>query len=224
MKPLLALACLAGCLTGQDRAAVPSPQRMEVRLERLESGSWKGVDPGFVFGQGDYVRFLFRANFAGHLYVMDLGTSGRYSLLFPREETGSDNHVEAGREYLIPATGSRFRVAGPAGHDVIYWLMSPLPLPGAADGVSALPKEKQPPKTLLPRCDESIFRARGLCIDSSAGLRAVPQSGELPENLRSVPLGQSRELIIMRRDDSSVVSSAVPLNGPVIYEFLLAHK
>jgi hypothetical protein len=87
-----------------------------------------------------------------------------------------------------------------------------------------LPKAKQPPKILLPRCDDSIFRARGECIDSSAGLRPIPETDELPENLKGVPRAKSRELIIMRKEDSSTVSSPVPLTEPVIYQFRLAHK
>ncbi len=210
-------------MAAQDAPAKPQPvQRMEITLERQQGSQWKAVDPGFVFDKGDRVRFRFRANFDGYLYVMDYGTSGNYSLLFPREETGRENRIESGKEYQIPATQAWFRIDGPPGHDIVYWLVSPLAL--AANGASPLPKTKQPPKTLLPRCDDSIFRARGLCIDSSAGLRGVPETEELPENLKGVPRARSRELVIMRKEDSSLVSSPVPLTGPVVYQFRLAHK
>jgi hypothetical protein len=106
----------------------------------------------------------------------------------------------------------------------VYWLVSPLALAGAEAAFPPLPKEKQPPKTLLPRCDESIFRARGLCIDSSAGLRAIPETEDLPENLKGIGRARSRELILMQKEQSSLVSSPVPLSGPVVYEFRLAHK
>jgi len=42
-----------------------------------------------VFDTGDRVRFRFRANFDGYLYVMNQSTSGNYETLFPREDTGS---------------------------------------------------------------------------------------------------------------------------------------
>jgi len=217
MRASIALLCFAGGLAAQP------VQRMEVTLERQEGTAWKTVDPGFVFASGDRVRFRFSANFDGYLYVMNYGSSGKHSLLFPREETGRDNRIAAGREYRIPATEAWFRIDGPPGHDVVYWLVSPLALAGADAGVLPLPKDK-PPKTLLPRCDDSIFRARGLCIDSSAGLRAVAESEELPENLKGVPRARSRELIIMRKEATSQVSSPAPLTGPVLYEFRLAHK
>ncbi len=221
MKPLLALLCFAGGVAAQDAPAKPQPaQRMEITLERQQGSQWKAVDPGFVFDKGDRVRFRFRANFAGYLYGMDYGTSGSYSLLFPREETGRENRIQSGKEYQVPATQAWFRIDGPPGHDIVYWLASPLALPNSAE----LPRTKQPPKILLPRCDDSIFRARGLCIDSSAGLRGIPETEALPENLKGVPRANSRELVIMRKEDSSLVSSPVPLTGPVVYQFRLAHK
>ena len=208
-------------MAAQDAPAKPQPaQRMEITLERQQGSLWKAVDPGFVFDKGDRVRFRFRANFDGYLYVMDYGTSGSYSLLFPREETGRENRIESGKEYQVPATEAWFRIDGPPGHDIVYWLVSPLALPNGVE----LPKTKPQPKTLLPRCDDSIFRARGLCIDSSAGLRGIPDTEALPENLKGVPRAKSRELVIMRKEDSSLVSSPVPLIGPVVYQFRLAHK
>jgi hypothetical protein len=227
MRPFLLFLFLSCNLMAQDAAPKTRPtQRIEVTLERQVGDAWKAVDPGFVFEPGDRVRFRFRANFDGFLYVMDYGTSGSYSLLFPREETGRENRITSGNEYRVPATQAWFRIAGPPGHDIVYWMVAPMALAdGEAGSVSpALPKTKKPPKTLLPRCDDTIFRARGECIDSSAGLRNIPEGEELPENLKSIPRLDSRELIIMRREESSLISAPVPLTGPVIYQFKLAHK
>ena len=228
MKPLLCFLLISCSLAAQDSpSGSQSSQRIEITLERQVGEIWKAVDPGFVFEKGDRIRFRFRSNFDGFLYVMDLGTSGDYSLLFPREETGRENKIVSGKEYQIPATQAyQFRVSGPPGHDVVYWMMSPLALASGSTGFipPALPKAKQPPKTLIPRCDDSIFRARNECIDSSAGLRGISDADEVPDNLKSVPRMNSRELIIMRKEESSLISSPVPLTGPVIYQFRLAHK
>lgn len=227
MKLLLLFLILVCSPAAQDTAVESQQaQRMEITLERQDGNLWKAVDPGFVFDKGDRVRFRFRANFDGFLYVMDHGTSGSYSLLFPGQEAGRENRIASGEEYRIPATQSWFRIDGPPGHDIVYWLVSPVALLGGGSGFIPLPlpKATQPPKILLPRCDDSIFRARGECIDSSAGLRGISETHELPENLKDIPGAASRELIIMRKKDNSSISSPVALTEPVIYQFRLAHK
>ena len=213
-------------IVAQTKSLGSGPQRMEISLDRMEGPRWRNVDPGLVFAPGDHVRFRFRANFAGYLYVMIQGTSGKYETLFPRQDTGEENRVEAGKEYAIPATQGSFRISGPPGHDILYWMVTPLPL-GAAPKYEPLPPPPKPgpvPHNLMPRCDDTLFKARGECIDSSAGPRGIRRQEDLPENLKAVPDAKSRELLFIREKDLSVVASPGPLSGPVIYEFRLAHR
>jgi hypothetical protein len=201
-------------------------QSMEIVLERSEGGAWKGIDPGLVLKSGELVRFRFRATFDGYLYVINSGTSGSQSLLFPGDATGRNNRVQAGHEYFIPANGASFQVAGPAGHDVVYWLVSPVPLEGNPAAALAGGRAPSPSsKTLIPRCDQSIFRARGLCIDSTAGPRNVADPAVLPDAISSsAPNLKARELVIMQDKSRSRVSSSGKLTGPIVYEFRLAHS
>ena len=206
-------------------ALLAQTQSMEIVLERSDSGAWKTIEPGLVLKSGDLVRFRFRATFDGYLYVINSGTSGGQSLLFPGDSTGRNNRVEAGREYFVPATGASFQVAGPAGHDVVYWLVSPVPLGGNPAAALAGDHAPGPAKNLIPRCDQSIFRARGLCIDSSAGPRNVPDPAALPGAISSsAPNLQARELVIVQDKNRSRVSATGKLTGPIVYEFRLAHS
>lgn len=212
----------------QTKSLARGPHRIEITLERMEGTAWRAIDPGLVLDSGDRIRFRFRANFDGYLYVMNEGTSGAYTLLFPREETGRENNIQSGKEYLVPATEAWFRIAGPPGHDIVYWLVSPVVLatgqPPAYRPLPPPPKTPPPRENLLPRCDDAIFRARGLCVDSSAGPKNVTGKEALPENLAGVEGLTARELIIMRQEKAAVLSSPAPLAGPVVYEFRLAHK
>ena len=198
---------------------------MELMLERRDGGAWRSVDPGLVFAQGDRVRFRFRTNFDGYLYVMNRSTSGNYEQLFPRAETGTDNRVIAGKDYFVPATETAFRIAGPPGHEIVYWMMTPAAVSGAAPEYKPLPPPpaREAPQNLLPRCDDTMFRSRGECIDTSAGPKLVPRGADLPENLAGVQMDE-RELLIMRQKNTAVLASPAPLEGPVIYEFRLAHR
>ena len=226
----LAVVCVAASLFPlmAQSSSLLGPYRMEIVLERRDAGTWKTVDPGLVLEQNDRVRFRFHTNFDGYLYVMNQSTSGTYSLLFPSEETGSENRIHAGKDYLVPATQTLFRIAGPPGHEIVYWMVTPAELrtdePKYVPLPPPPPAEKRVPANMTPRCDDALFRARGECIDTSAGPKNVTSRELLPDNLAQVPSAGSSNLMFMRKQHTAVVSSPVPLKGPVIYEFRLAHK
>jgi hypothetical protein len=205
-------------------ALVAQSQSVEIVLERHENSAWKTIDPGLVLAQGDLVRFRFRTTFDGYLYVINSGTSGAQSVLFPGDATGRNNRVQAGKEYSVPSNGASFKVAGPAGHDVVYWLVSPVPLEGNPAAAFKSSETARPAGKLIPRCDQSLFRARGLCIDSTAGPRNVPAEEALPSALSAVPNMTRRELVIVQDKNKARVSSSGNLTGPVVYEFRLAHS
>lgn len=223
---VLAIAVLSVAAFGQSRTMTEGHHRMEIMLERLDGDTWHTIDPGLVLAQGDRVRFKYRTNFDGYLYVMNQSTSGKYEQLFPRDETGQDNRLVAGKDYQVPSNSTLFRIAGPAGHEIVYWLVTPARLTGPAPRYQLPPaSDKKTPPTLIPRCDDAILRARGDCVDSTAGPKLVPRDAEIPQNLAQAA-GQSdpRDLLFMRQKNTAVISSPEPLTGPVLYQFRLAHR
>jgi hypothetical protein len=205
-------------------AFAQAPQRIKVTVERQDQAGWRAVNPATVFAAGDRLRFRVSTSFAGYLFVMDQGTSGSYDLLFPRAETGTDNRIEASKDYTVPATQGSFRVGGPQGHDVIYWVLSPAELGRQYKPLPPPPATGSAPTSMQPRCDDAIFKARGDCIDASAGLRAVPAGEKLPENLSGVGSANSRDLVFTEEPGQTLVSSPASLSGPIIYELRLAHR
>jgi hypothetical protein len=216
---------IAVAATAQMQSPPSARQRMEITLEREDGVRWATVPAGFVFDSGDRVRFRFQSNFDGYLYVMNYGSSGSYALLFPQKDSGTNNQIKAGREYLVPAE-ARFRITGPPGQDMLYWVVTPVQLgKNPNSDYVPLPPPPQPgrPHALIPRCDDQLLRARGMCIDVNAGPHNA-RPDMLPENLAHLPRLAPRDLMIMNKDDSSVISSATPVSGPIVYEFRLAHK
>lgn len=210
-----------------SKSMAQGPHRMELTLEKKFDSGWRAVDPGTVFDKNDLLRFRYKTNFDGLLYVMNQGTSGTYVKLFPREDTGTTNQVKAGKEYMVPATGlGSFRVDGPPGYDIVYWVIQPdtqkayepLPPPPAPTPGDKLPSH------LTPRCDDTILRARGDCVDSGAGAQTIQDKQKLPDNIKGAAGSKSQDLVIRKNENVSMVASPVPLNGPVVYEFRLAHK
>ena len=225
LRPIAAAAIFAGLAFPQSRTMNQGAHRMELELERLNGSDWSAVDPALVLAQGDRVRFKFRTNFDGFLYVMNQSTSGKYEQLFPGAETGQQNRISANQQYQVPATSTAFRIAGPAGYEVVYWLVTPARLTDAPPRFGAPPPDLTvKPHTLIPRCDDSVLRARGDCVDHAAGLKLVPRGEELPQNLTGAAQNSPRDLLFMQQKQKAVIASTEPLNGPVIYEFRLAHR
>lgn len=220
---LLTALLLLPAASPQSRTMSVGAHRMEIALERLDGTDWHPVDPGLVLAQGDRVRFRFRTNFDGFLYVMNQSTSGKYEQLFPRQETGQDNRIASNKDYRVPATSSAFRIAGPAGFEVVYWLVTPARLGDLVPHLGT-PTSPAKPLTLLPRCDDTLLKARGDCIDTSAGPKLVPRGEAVPDNLAQAADKGQRDLLFMRQKDTAVIASTDPLTGPVIYEFRLAHR
>jgi Domain of unknown function (DUF4384) len=222
--PLTLLALSALTLRAAD------PQRIQLTVERQDAASsagtavWGKVDSALVFAPGDRVRFRLSANFPGYLYVMNHGTTGAYELLFPRSDTGSNNRIEAAKEYIVPATQGWFRVDGPAGQDIIYWLVSPVELNHEYTPPPPPPARTSPLPSMRPRCDDSILKARGECIDSTAGVRPVKSDETLPGNFAGIAAVTPRDLLFIQEKGGMELSSESPLSGAVVYELRLAHR
>jgi hypothetical protein len=206
----------------------------QITVERQVKGGVEVTSPQLVFHSGDLVRFRFKSSFDGYLYVMDQSTSGKYLLLFPAKDAQDANRIERDREYLIPATrGTWFRIDNPPGYETIYFVISPTPLDkhtaanSPQEDIHPLPAAPPPPTApaeLLPRCDDAVFRARGECIDVLAGPRAVGKDEAVPSQLPVVPAMSPRDITVINKHDSTVVAPANGADGPLIYQFRLAHR
>jgi hypothetical protein len=136
--------------------------------------------------------------------------------------------VEADKEYYVPATkDGSFKIAGPAGHDVVYWMVTPGAISGTHKSTPLPPPpplDSTPPPTMTPRCDDAILRARGDCVDTSAGAKPVARGQDLPSNLQQAKPDASQDLVFMKSQNRSVVTAQSRLTGPVVFEYRLAHK
>ena len=216
--------------------AIPAPappanvSLISIVLEKKLGDQVSTVDPTHVFSGGDTVRFRLRPAVDGFLYVMDLNTSGKYEVLFPRPETGNDNRIAKGRDYIMPATSNGwFEITGPAGRETIYFVLSPIELTiGQMQNraTANLPPQGIAPSSMQPRCDDAVFKARGECVDVGAGPKTVGANEPLPREISQAAAGNgaSRDLKFTSDQAGSTVTSESPLAGPVVYEFLLSHN
>jgi hypothetical protein len=202
---------------------------VSIRLEQLQGQVTRAVPQNTVFHAGDILRFRLSSHLAGYLYVVDKGTTGSITTLFPASgKSEGNNRIEPNQSYLVPANGDGwFSVSGPPGFDVLYFLVSdtPINLPQSIGGPAAQPQPNEaPPPGMLPRCDDEIFKARGDCLDDSAGVAPLAPGTPIPREL--TPLGQtaSRDIILTDDGDNTVVKPAAAAKLPMIYTFRLAHR
>lgn len=224
---LILLVLLLAVSMSDSFAQTPSQTVVSIRLEQKKGDVLRSVPQNSVFRNGDVLRFHLTSRVAGFLYVLDKGTSGTTATLFPGG-SAAGNRIEPNHDYLVPAEGSGwFEVSGPSGFDVLYFLVSdtPIELPAAAaGGQNQEMPEALPPPGMLPRCDDAIFKARGECVDSSAGVAPLAPGAAVPRELIPLAKSASRDIILTNDGDGTAVQPASNAKPPFIYTFRLAHR
>jgi hypothetical protein len=204
---------------------------LTLRLEEKTGDTAKTVAQNTVFKSGSILRFRLTSRIEGYLYIVDKGTTGETATLFPASDTpNGNNRIAPGESMVVPANGDGwFEVSGPSGFDTIYILVSagPITIPPAAQPQSPGAESPQPvqpvPPNLLPRCDDEVFKARGECIDRSAGVAPLGPNAPVPRELIPLARTAARDIILTDDADGVTVKAAPDARLPLIYTFRLAH-
>jgi hypothetical protein len=205
-----------------SRTAATKPALRITLEKKAADGKIQTVASDHVFDPGDVVHFRVQSDFDGFLYVMNQGSSGRFATVFPSTDAGADNHVRQGQMFSIPAIeDSWFEISGPPGFDVLYFLLSPSSIAPPPPSAFVAPG---PVSSLKPRCNDSIFRARGECTDVTAGPAPLPREAPLPAPLAPIAGMASRDITVVKKQDGVTVGSNGSRTAPVIYTFRLAHN
>jgi len=235
----MALWVLALILTLSDEPVKPAPpSRTEVFIEKQDGDKAVAMSPQHVYTSGDLIRIRFRTNSDGFLYVVNRDTKNRLTVLFPTDDAGRENQVRAGINYIIPATSDGwFRVEGLPGYDTTYFVVSPTDLRAPAKPTESTPDTRatepdpaatapasEPESTLRPRCDDTMFKARGECVDSNSGVRNLSPAEKLPSGLSSKGKPIARDLTFIREAQSTIILSRPSTDRLVIYELRIAHQ
>jgi len=72
-------------------------------IQQVADGGESDVDPTRTFKSGDRIRFAFESNIDGYLYVVQQGSSGNWTVLFPNPDiNGGRNQIKKFEEYNVP--------------------------------------------------------------------------------------------------------------------------
>lgn len=198
-----------------------------IHLEQKKNDKAVAMFPGHVFQPGDVVRFRVTARgMEGYLYVIDQGSSGAYTTLYPAQGSHADTFLHVDQDVFVPSVEDGwFEVGGPAGFDVLYFVVSPKPIdipPSSGEG--GAPEPAPLPDSMKPRCDDSIFKARGECVDSTAGPAPLARDVPLPPQIKAAAKNAARDLVLEENDEDHSVKATAPLDKPAVYVFRLAHQ
>ena len=108
-------------------------------LLRDSSGKYNEVSPTAVFHSGDFLHLSIMANQPGYLYVIQQGTSGSWSPIFPTKDSAPDsNKVESGKVVEIPAGSGAFRFDTTPGQEKLFIVVSRNPIQDLDTTISGL--------------------------------------------------------------------------------------
>ncbi len=95
----------------KDIQVMPANEKASTKIRISLKVDKKRVNPG------DTVRVDFHADQDCYLTLMDVGTSGKITRLWPNKFSGPDNRVKARQRYSFPGAPDKFvfRVSGPQG-------------------------------------------------------------------------------------------------------------
>jgi serine/threonine protein kinase len=95
-----------------------------------KAGTETDIDPATTtFRSGDRVRLSFQSNVDGYLYLVQQGSSGRWSVLFPNPEINSGrNNVRKSEEYKVPDADGFFEFDSNPGVENLFVYFSREPM------------------------------------------------------------------------------------------------
>jgi hypothetical protein len=98
-------------------------------LRRDADNQYTEVQPDTVFHSGDHIRLSLLSNQPGYLYVIQQGSSGTWSPIYPPHNSGADsNKMTAGKLEIVPGGTHAFVFDQRSGDEKLYVLLSRTPV------------------------------------------------------------------------------------------------
>jgi hypothetical protein len=98
-------------------------------LLRSSDGTYAEASPKAIFHSGDHLRLSIMANQPGYLYVIQQGSTGSWSPVFPASGSPQEaNKIEQGHLYQVPDGKSAFRFDQNPGQEKLFIVLSRQPI------------------------------------------------------------------------------------------------
>lgn len=155
------------------------------------------VDTATMFRSGERIRLTVESNDSAYLYLVLLGSSGKWSVLFPSSQiAGGNNHIEPGHRYTIPAQ-HWFAFDDQVGEEKLFILLSRQPQEDLEELIYSLrkaPGAQSPAEPAKTPAGEKLLMAQALPVDDAL-------IGRLREAV------YARDLVFEKVDDTEAAGS-----------------
>lgn len=201
---------------------------VRVRIELNRGGRVRWVSTRTTFQAGDRVRFHFNMNFPGYVVIINEGSSGARSLLFPYE--GVSNRVGLTADYIVPQGEAWFEFDNTAGEERLTFIMSKreiqevtqLTVGNVHVSTQAATSAQAPaPTTAQPSAPSSAS------APASAPAAQTPQTEEqeilAALNSRALTLGRDLK-VVEENNEGYVLATNEALARPVGFRLTLKHR
>lgn len=108
-------------------------------LKKKADGTFEEVSPDSEFRAGDSIRLSLMSNQPGYLYIIEHGSSGKWSPLYPPPGI-TETKLSAGQEYLVPGNGS-FQFDADSGQEKLFVLLSREPETNLDETIASLKQQ-----------------------------------------------------------------------------------
>jgi hypothetical protein len=223
-------------------AAVPSSTGrpgVHVRVELDRGGRARWVSSKTVFRAGDKVRFHFAMNFPGYVVIINQGSSGKRSLLFPYP--GVSNHLGRTTDYTVPQGEGWFEFDNTPGTEQLTFIMSKREIeevtqittggthaahPAPSTPTATHPGEPEPSTSTPPAASAPAAIAPATSHANTEASEPAPQTEEqeILAALNSRSLTRGRDLkMVEDNTDAYVLATDETLAKPVAFKLTLEH-
>jgi len=136
-------------------------------LLRGMDGRYIEVSPGATFHSGDHIRLGLLANSPGYIYVIQQGSSGAWSPIFPRPGSAEDaNKIAAGQMQMVPGGTRAFAFDQNPGDEKLYVILSRNPIADIDHAIQGLKGTSQPaPQQAAPEAAQTSLIAENKIPD-----------------------------------------------------------
>ena len=180
---------------------------------RQPAGKFVEVDPDTVFRTGDHIRLTVEANDVGYLYIVQRGSSGIWSVLFPRDQIDSrGNRVGKNQRQEIPRD-LYFNITDPPGDEKLFVVLSRQP-EADWDNLIRSVRGEQRPAPSRPSSPEPSRPVQTASIDDGFINRAkqnVASRDLVYEKVNDAPTNDAAVYVVNVSTDSRRVQTEITL-------------